>query len=61
MNISDPENSEDSSVESGDDPITSPATEPNEEQKREILPVGLPKVWAYPTYKRKLMPISGLS
>ena len=36
MNISDPENSEDSSVESGDDPITSPATEPNEEQKRDI-------------------------
>ncbi|MEC7402010.1 MAG: hypothetical protein VX821_08435, partial [Verrucomicrobiota bacterium] len=36
MNISDPENSEDSSVESGDDPITSPPTEPNEEQKREI-------------------------
>ena len=36
MNISDPENSEDSSVESGDDPITSPATEPNEEQQRDI-------------------------
>ena len=36
MSTSDSENPEDSSVESESDPVTSPPTGPNDEQKREI-------------------------